>query len=394
MPSEGKAEIIIVGAGPAGLRAAIAAAQHGVSVLAFDKKTTIGDPVKCGEFLPSKEEMANLLPGARDLADLFEILGDSVSNKCDTVRMYSPRGKCWEFPFNAYVLNRVTFEQRLAAEARQLGVEFMLGRSVRVFRNGSELRVGPSLSESFDADVVIAADGFPSTVASTVGLADARYMLPGNTAVNYQYLIDDLSIEPNVTEMYVGSSIAPGGYAWIIPRSDRAANVGVGVRTTFMKSGKGKDFLDYFVKRFPLTAAKLGSGTVRGMITDPLPIDGAVSKTYSKRALLVGDAAGMVMATNGGGIPTAMISGQIAGEVAALHVQKGEPLSSYEARWKSAVGRELHASTRMRRFADFFMRHDRLYDSAMRTLQTSGIKQVVTCKVPTGVDILMKACGH
>jgi digeranylgeranylglycerophospholipid reductase len=130
------------------------------------------------------------------------------------------------------------------------------------------------------------------------------------------------------------------------------------------------------------------------MIADMLPVDGAVSTTYSERILLAGDAAGMVMPTNGGGIPTAMVSGRIAGEIAALHVKKNEPLSTYEARWKKALGRELTASTRMRRFADVFMPHDVLFDCTLRILGTAGIKRIVTCKIPRRVGILMRLLGY
>ena len=100
------------------------------------------------------------------------------------------------------------------------------------------------------------------------------------------------------------------------------------------------------------------------------------------------------MPTNGGGIPTAMVSGRIAGEVAALHVKKNAPLSTYEASWKEALGRELAASTRMRRFADVFMPHDMLYACTMRILGTEGIKKTVTCKIPARVSILMRLLGY
>lgn len=387
-------DVIIVGAGPAGLQAAIAAAGRGASVLVFDKKTMIGVPVRCGEFFPRKKEMLGLLPGSEDLAHLFEIPSDAISNTCERLRIYSPLGKCWEFPFEAYVLDRATLEQHLAEEARKLGAQFRLGRTVQLFHNSRQLKVGPTEPESVEAEVVIAADGFPSATASTAGLLSDRYKLRENAAINYQYLMEDLSIESDVTEMYTGTCIAPGGYAWIIPKSRTAANVGVGVRTPFMKVGKARDHLDHFVLRYPLTADKLRSGIIRTMITDVLPIDGAVSKTYSNRLLSVGDSAGMVMPTNGGGIPPAMVSGHIAGEVAALHVLRGEPLSNYEARWKKALGRELAASTRMRRLADAFMRHDRLLDCAMRILRTDGIKKVVTCKIPSGLDSVMKLLGY
>jgi geranylgeranyl reductase family protein len=375
------------------LQAAIAAAERGASVLVFDKKTTIGAPVRCGEFFPCKEEMLDLLPGSRDFAELFEMPSDAITNTCEWVRVFSPRGKCWEFPFKADVLDRVVLEQHMAEEAHKLGAEIKLGRTVRVFENGSKVRVGATEQDSYEAQVVIAADGFPSVAATSGGLSCDRYALPENVAVNYQYVMDGLDVESDVTEMYTGTSIAPGGYGWIIPKTSTTANIGIGVRTTF-KPGRGKDCLDHFVNSYPLTADKLNSGKIRTLIADVLPVDGAVSKTYSERILLAGDAAGMVMPTNGGGIPTAMVSGRIAGEVAALHVKKNEPLSTYEAMWKKALGRELTASSRLRRFADVFMPYDVLYDCTLRILGTTGIKKVITCKIPGPVGILMRLLGY
>jgi geranylgeranyl reductase family protein len=382
-------EVIIVGAGPAGLQAAIAAAERGASVLVFDKKTTIGTPVRCGEFFPCKEEMLDLLPGSWDLAHIFEIPSDAIINTCERLRVFSPRGKCWEFPFKAYVLDRIILEQHMARQASEFGAEIRLGRPVRVFENDGHLKVGPTEHESSNAQVVIAADGFPSVAAASGGLSCDRYPLPENVAINYQYVMDGLDIESDVTEMYLGSSVAPGGYGWIIPKSSTTANIGVGIRTTF-KSGKWRTWLDHFVHGYSLTVDKLHSAKIRTMIADVLPVDGAVSKTYSDRIILVGDAAGMVMPTNGGGIPTAMVSGRIAGEVAARHVMKNEPVSSYETRWKKAFGRELSASTRMRRFADAFMPHDILFDWALRILGTAGIEKVLTCKIPSSIGPLMR----
>jgi flavin-dependent dehydrogenase len=281
----------------------------------------------------------------------------------------------------------------MAKDAHKLGAEIRLGHAVRVFENDSKVRVGVTERDSFQAQVVIAADGFPSVADKLGGLSRGRYALPENVAINYQYVMDGLDVESSVTEMYTGTSIAPGGYGWIIPKSSTTANVGIGIRTTF-KSRRGKDHLDYFVRSYPLTVDKLHPGKIRTMTADVLPVDGAVSKTYSDRILLAGDAAAMVIPTNGGGIPTAMVSGRIAGEVAALHVKRNEPLSTYETRWKKALGHELTASTRMRRFADVFMPHDMLYDCAMRILGTAGIKNVVTCKIPSGVGILMRLLGY
>lgn len=387
-------DVAIVGAGPGGLHAAIAASQRGVSVAVFDKKSTIGTPVKCGEYFPNEQEMRCLLPHATDFTDLFEIPRVAISNECDTLRIFSPFGKSFEFPFHAHVLDRTVLEQTLARYAERLGAFFRLNCSVRLFIRDGEVYVGSTQADSVHAGVVISADGFPSSVAALAGLADDRYRLTKNVAINYQYVMNGLEIESNVTEMFMGGSVAPGGYAWIIPKARSVANVGIGFRVGFAKSRRGKDYLDYFVGRHPIASQKLRNGAIQTMIADILPVDGATSRTYSESCLVAGDSAGMVMATNGGGIPTAMVAGRIAGEVAADHVLKHTPLSDYEARWKTVLGEELRASARMRRFADAFMRHDRALDLAMLLLGTAGIKKVVTCKIPGGLEILLNLLGY
>jgi digeranylgeranylglycerophospholipid reductase len=121
------------------------------------------------------------------------------------------------------------------------------------------------------------------------------------------------------------------------------------------------------------------------MIADVLPVDGPLPRTCSEHVMAVGDAGGMVMPTNGGGISTAMITGEIAGQVAADHVQKGVPLSEYEKRWKQALGKELVVSTKLRRLADHFMGNDLVFHMLLQVLGTQGIKDVITCRAPRGL---------
>jgi flavin-dependent dehydrogenase len=105
--------------------------------------------------------------------------------------------------------------------------------------------------------------------------------------------------------------------------------------------------------------------------------------------MAVGDAAAMVMPTNGGGIATAMITGTIAGQVAADHLQKNMLLSEYEKRWKVAMGAEMVASTKMRRLADHVMGRDFLFHLMLMFLGTQGVKDVITCRVPRGLRLLV-----
>jgi flavin-dependent dehydrogenase len=94
----------------------------------------------------------------------------------------------------------------------------------------------------------------------------------------------------------------------------------------------------------------------------------------------------MVMPTNGGGIATAMITGQIAGQIAADHIQKGTPISEYESKWRQVMGKEMRVSAKLRRLADHFMGNDFIFNLLLYILRTQGIKNVITCRTPKGLS--------
>jgi flavin-dependent dehydrogenase len=200
----------------------------------------------------------------------------------------------------------------------------------------------------------------------------------------------ELGVDQTVTEMYLGMELAPGGYGWIIPKGNQSANVGIGIRTSYSKRKDGKSYLEYFLNNCSLTKKKLEGGRPGPMIADVLPVDGPLNRTYSDHVMAVGDAAGMVMPTNGGGIATAMITGTIAGQVAADHLQNNVPLSEYERRWKEAMGNEMVASTKMRRLADRFMGNDFAFHLLLKIIGTQGIKDVITCRMPWPLRLLSR----
>jgi len=382
-------DLAIVGAGPGGLYAAAQALERGLTVHMFDKKTEIGVPVKCGEYFPVRKEMEYLLPGAGEYMHVFDVPTDAVDNVCKTIRVISPRGRVFEFEFESYVLNRTRLEQRMAKKVSDLGGTIELGTPVELLDHEGELVVGKNRREGIRARVVIAADGFPSSVARSAEILPQDYSTPNNVAINYEYFMTELGVDQKVTEMYFGTEFAPGGYGWIIPKGNQTANVGIGIRTSYSKRNDGKSYLEFFLHHCDLTRGKLSGGVAGRLIADVLPVDGPLRRTYSDHVMAVGDAAGMVMPTNGGGISTAMITGEIAGQVAAEHIHRGMPLAEYERRWKDVLGREMYVSTRLRRFADPFMKNDFLFDLVMRFLGTNGIKDVITCKVPKGLGPLI-----
>ena len=377
------ADVVVVGAGPGGLYAAIEALKGGCSVHVFDKKAVIGVPVRCGEYFPVRKEMEYLLPQANAYMDVFDVPHEAIANECKSIRVISPRGRAFEFPFQAYVLDRTTLEQGLARQVEQMGGTIELNTPAALIPN-NKLLVGNKKS-TIETKVVIAADGFPSRIARAAGILTEEYMTPNNIAINYEYLMSELNVDQAVTEMYLGMEFAPGGYGWIIPKGGRNANVGIGIRTTYSRTNDGKGYLDFFLHDCQLTKTKLDGGRPGPMIADVLPVDGPFKRTFSENVIAVGDAAGMVMPTNGGGIATAMITGSIAGQVAVDHIHDGVPLSEYETRWKQTMGIPMSVSTNLRRMADHFMGNDLLFHFLLRFLSTQGIKDVITCRAPRGL---------
>ncbi len=378
-------DLAVAGAGPGGLYAALEALKRGLSVYVFDKKTVVGAPVKCGEYFPVRREMESLLPSAGEYMHVFDVPQTSVNNTCKTLRVISPKGREYEFDFEAFILDRTTLEQHVAKEVESLGGTIQLRTVVDLFTENGVTSVGPSKGEGVRAKVVVAADGFPSKVAKSAGILTDDYMTANNIAINYEYLMTDLSVDQSVTEMYMGTEVAPGGYGWIIPKGNRSANVGIGIRTSYSKKNDGRRYLKFFLGECPLSKSKLEGGNPGPMIADVLPVDGPLARTCSDKVMAVGDAAGMVMPTNGGGISTAMISGEIAGQVAADYVQHGVPLSRYESKWREVMGREMRVSTQLRRLADHFMGNDFVFHLLLGFLGTQGIKDVITCRAPRGL---------
>jgi len=101
--------------------------------------------------------------------------------------------------------------------------------------------------------------------------------------------------------------------------------------------------------------------------------------------MAVGDAAGMVMPTNGGGIQTAMITGRLAAEAAVRYFEDKTPLSSYEDAWKDQIGIEMENSKTMRQASDRLMGHGFVFDMMLRIMGTRRIADVIMCQVPSGM---------
>ena len=192
----------------------------------------------------------------------------------------------------------------------------------------------------------------------------------------------DVNIDPQAAEMYFSAHYAPGGYAWIIPLGQDMANVGVGVRASYLAGQKLPLILDRFIREHTIAAEKLAGGEVLAVMRGLVPAGGTVGAIQKGNMLLAGDAAGHVMATSGGGIPLAVVAGRIAGEVAIGQLQGKMPLTNYPSRIREEFGIELSRSVQIRKMVDMAMKSDRLMNALFAALSPAQMKSVMRAQIP------------
>lgn len=350
-------DVLIVGAGPAGSTTARYCAGKDLDVLMIDRRAEIGYPVQCGEFLPSTKEMYSMFPKSMDLEELFDVPSSVMAGEAALVDLISPRGRVYRCDFTGCTLDRRAFDKHLAKLALGAGARLQTGTSFLSIKDG----VAKTTMGDVRAKVIVGADGPNSKTAKESGLKNPDLRYP---AISCQA---EGSFEP-IVKMYFGS-VAPGGYAWIIPKR-KGANVGVGFNPLLLKN-KPSNVFEKFVSRLGVKYRDVTMGFV--------PQSGPTLETVKGNTILVGDAAGHVMVTNGGGIPIAMIAGRIAGQTIRDHLKNGVHLTEYERRWRAVLDKPLSDALWTRRLGDYFFPTDRRIEFAMFVLGKRGLARVIRC---------------
>lgn len=353
-------DILIVGAGPAGTTAARYAAAAGADVTIIERRSKVGTPVRCGEFMPDVQEISNMFPEAEDLQDIFGVPQDLCLRNLESIRMVTPYGKAYEIPFDGYSTDRDRFDQYFARRAMEEGAQLLTSTAFHGIENGfAKTSVG-----DIRYKVIIGADGPGSKVAQNLGLETPAQPYPAVTAQA------EGDFDP-VLIMYFGG-IAPGAYSWIIPKKG-SANVGIGFSPRFTQETP-KVCFEKFVQREGLQISSRMTGKF-------VPSQGPVAQTVSDNGLIVGDAAGHVMSVNGGGVPLSLLAGRIAGRMAAENIHDNRPLWDYELEWRRLMWKPLHTAHSTKRLADFFaFGSDIRTDFCMRMLGRRRMAKMIRCR--------------
>ncbi len=349
-------DVVVVGAGPAGSTAARYAARRGLKVLLLDRRKEVGVPVQCGEYVATNLEVQRIFPTVTDLEDLMAVPERERQVNTNTIRIWTPAMRTFDVPFRGYTVCRDKMDQGIADQAVAEGAELRTSTTFLDLR-GDEVVTDRGMER---ARVVVGADGPRSRVSRVVGLP-----VPVSAPAISATLGGDFG---TITDMFFGN-LAPGGYAWVIPKRG-CANVGLGTWQHF--SGKLNALFERFLAMRGLTVTHGTGGYV--------PVMGPIPQTVKRNVMLVGDSAGHVMATNGGGINVAMICGRIAGLTAAGHILHGVPLEEYEQRWRVVVGGPLETGARIKRLADRFFGRDGWLEFAMRMLGPRRMARAIRCE--------------
>jgi digeranylgeranylglycerophospholipid reductase len=325
-------DVIVVGAGPAGLTAATRLSEQGWNVGVAEEHAQIGSPVNCSGVLGVEAFERFQLPS--------ELIRHSLSN----LEFVSPRGLRWEFETAndlAHVVVRGEFDRYLGERARAAGASVLLGHrvtSVDPAFGGVELGVsdGDSAPRSLRCRAVVVATGAGMPLLKKLGFNDVPSRLLG--------VQTEIELPVRRVEVYFGQKWAPEGFAWVVPLGDGRAKVGLLCRRD------GPNTLRRFLARPDLSERTTGvPGPIQCSV---LPL-GFLRQSFAERILVVGEAAGHIKTTTCGGIYYGMRTAELAAEVLDSSLASDRldsaTLSSYEHRWRALLQREIETGLKLRR---------------------------------------------
>jgi digeranylgeranylglycerophospholipid reductase len=354
---DGRTDVLIVGGGPGGLFMAARLAERGVRTLVCEEHDRVGDPVHCTGVL------------AADSFTTFNLPVNATLNQLSSVRFLSPGGIPVDYTTPAplaTVIDRPAFDRALADRAIAAGAEIRGAARVTAIDVDAEGARAAVSGGIVQARLVVLACGATYKFQRHFGfglpttyLQTAQRELPARC--------------PGDVELHFGREVAPGGFAWAVPvRRPQGAFVRVGVMASRDIRGCYDRMLGRIRDRWGVHSPDLAP---RVKI---LPL-GAVGRTYGDRMLAIGDAAGMVKPTTGGGIHYSIVSAALAADVAvdalAADQLDAAALSAYETAWRATLAEEFEAQQELRRVAA--MLSDKAIDSFFELAHTDGIMPIV-----------------
>lgn len=345
-------DLVVIGSGPAGSTTARIAAENGLSVLMVDKRQELGAPIQCsGAVSRHALEAVGITPAAEFIHEAIYGFGvyDRQGEK-NTVDYRWLKGDEYgegngKKPLG-YVVDRRRFDRYLMTQAERAGTEVWLKtEGLGYTTNGLEscaIHLRQFNKEvTIRTKVLVGADGLQSQVGKWANLR--THIKLTELASCLQFIVDQVETD-GLLEIITGHEWAPGGYAWVFPKGNGYAEIGLGVVRT-MTERNAQWHLDYFIKH-SFFKERFKNSRVLEIQGGGVPLAAPLRTQYADNLILVGDAARHVNPITGGGIHTALSGGYIAGHFLVDLIKSGitpsaENLKGYQDQWLEAMGNKM-----------------------------------------------------
>ncbi len=313
---------LVVGGSVAGCLCAKKICEDGAQATVLEEDRTPGKLGKCTGIV-SKRGLDSLGVGY-EKSVLNTVRGATVHSPNDSFSFRTPQ-------VQACVIDRFAFDRQCAAEAQRAGAEILYGRRAEaiVEKNGGyRVKTG---NKTHDAKVLVGADGAASLVAREM---DFPQIGAKDFVLCYEAEYEECDVkDAAMVDVFLDSGLFKGFFAWIVPTGKTGARIGFGT-CAHSELGKAKD-LFWKNTRVIETLGKKPEKTRDFTAIIPLRTRRITQKGG---CLLVGDAAGQVKATTGGGIVFGGNCAKIAGEEAAAFLKGEKKEIEYERKWRERYG--------------------------------------------------------
>ena len=317
-------DVAIIGAGVTGSYLAYELVKLGHSTCVIEKHPDSGHKTCCTGII------------SNECLTLLDLESYPIQHESHSAKIFSPSGNCLHIERDAtqaYVLDRPSLDRLLASRAANKGVEYSYNTcvsDVKILDKKAQLKGSKNGEPVFiDARSVIIASGFSSGLTSKAGLGRCMDM-----AYGAQTEVDGNGI--GEVEIYSGSHLAPGFFGWLVPTGKNRVKAGL------LSKHNPKSCMAKFLNAMGACGKIKTDGchvSYGGVPLRPL------RNTYADRLLVVGDAAGQVKSTTGGGIFFGLLCARIS--AATLHQAlvnddlSARKLSQYQKNWHRLLKQEL-----------------------------------------------------
>jgi len=350
-------DVIIVGGGSSGSHAARRLAENGRKVLVLEKKQRAGEKCCCTGII------------GQECVNTFEIDNKVILRKLNSATLFSPSGNSlhlYRREPQACLLDRAAFDTSMAERAQRAGAEYSFSSRVTGVSIGSGHAVVTVSHHDKElkipARAVVIASGFNPALNERVGMG-----APKDYVTGVQVETKTPGLEE--TEAYFGD-MAPGFFGWLVPTSPGMGRAGLLARR---EAGSHlKKWLHQLAELGKIASADVQPGYGGIPLKPP-------ARTYSERMIAVGDAAGQVKPTSGGGIYYGLLGAEIGAEILHRALADGDlsakRLAGYERAWRRKLGGELRMGYWARKL--FERMSDRQIDRLFRIIKAGGIDEAL-----------------